>query len=214
MIAVPDAVFERFDSRINCRCKRRIMDTVFLNGTGAGQPLGMIIASAAISVAKESTQVASTINLDNLTKMLGRLMPGSYGRAVWLAHPTCLPQLYRMTVTIRNVADTENVGGAWAGMTQSPDGSLRIFGLPVVVTEACSVLGTVGDIILADLAQYAIGLRRDATIVRSNDVYFATDEIGFKLTLRCDGQPLAATSTKLRDGSNTVSPFVVLATRS
>jgi HK97 family phage major capsid protein len=205
-----------FDRQLNTAMIAAVasgLDIAFLTGTGAGQPLGMIGAPATISVAKETSQANTTINLQNLVKMLGRLAPGSYRRSVWLAHPTTLPQLYALTVAIRNVADTENVGGSFAGVTQSSDGTLRIFGLPVIVTDACAVLGAVGDIILCDLSQYAIGLRKDATIQRSNDAYFATDEIGFKLTLRCDGQPLAASPTKLRDGTNTVSCCVTLAAR-
>jgi len=68
-------------------------------------------------------------------------------------------------------------------------------------------------VILADLSQYAIGIRRDITIERSNDVYFASDEIGFRMRLRLDGQALASSATKLRDGTNTVSPFVALGAR-
>jgi len=189
------------------------LDLAFMAGGGAGQPLGIIGAPGTVTVSKESGQSAATILLQNLAKMLGRLTPNSYGKAVWMLHPSAIPALYQMTVTIRNVAGTENVGGGSAGVTQSPDGSLRIFGLPVVVSDACSVLGTVGDVVLADLSQYAIGLRRDAIIQRSAERYFESDEVGFRLTLRADAQPLNATPIKLRDGTNTVSPFVVLETR-
>jgi HK97 family phage major capsid protein len=189
------------------------LDIAFFLGTGAGQPLGIINAPCTVTVPKETSQTAATINLTNLAKMLGRLAPGSYRNAVWLAHPTTLPQLYALTVTIRNQADTENVGGSFAGVTQASDGTLRIFGIPVVVTDACSVLGTAGDIVLADLSRYAVGMRREAIIQRSDERYFESDEIGFKLTLRCDGQPLDGAAVKLRDGTNTVSPFVALANR-
>jgi len=81
------------------------------------------------------------------------------------------------------------------------------------VTDACNVLSAAGDIALCDLSQYAVGLRRDASIEIARDTYFASDEIGFKLRLRLDGQPLAGAATKLRDGTNTVSPFVILGAR-
>jgi len=74
-------------------------------------------------------------------------------------------------------------------------------------------LGDLGDVIFADLSAYAIGMRREVTIERSTDAYFTTDEIGFKLRVRLDGQPKAATATKLRDGTNTVSDFVTLEAR-
>ena len=50
-------------------------------------------------------------------------------------------------------------------------------------------------------------------MIRDNSVYFASDEIAFRLTLRMDGQPQDAAATKLRDGTNTVSPFVALGAR-
>jgi HK97 family phage major capsid protein len=146
--------------------------------------------------------------------MLARLTPASYSRSVWLVHPTVLPSLLDLTVVVKNVAGTENVGGGHAAaVVQGADGQLRIYGRPVLVTDAASAFSSAGDVILADLSQYAIGLRRDATIEQSRDAYFASDEIGFKLRLRLDGQPMAATATKLRDGTNTVSPFVALGAR-
>src|SRR5206468_3956724 len=106
---------------------------------------------------------------------------------------TVLPSLLNMTVTVMNLAATDVVGGGLAAaVVQGADGSFSIFGRPVVVTDACSVFSSAGDVILADLSQYCIALRRDATIERSRDVYFTTDEIGFKLRLRLDGQPLAS----------------------
>lgn len=206
-----------FDRQLRAAITKAVavgLDVAFTSGTGAGLPLGILNAAGKIEVAKETSQVAATVNLTNLVKMLGRLTPAAYPRAIWMVHPTVLPQLYGMTVTIRNQANTENVGGSAAGVTQSADGTLRIFGIPVAVTDACSVVGTAGDIVLADLSQYVIGLRADARIERSTERYFDTDEIAFRLVLRIDGQPIAAAATRLRDGTNTVSPFVTLATRS
>lgn len=192
------------------------LDAVFLNGTGAGQPAGIIGSPAAIVIAKESSpaQPTGTVWLQNLAKMLGRLSPTSFGSAVWLVHPTTLPMLYTMVVVIQNVAATENVGGSFTGaVTQSADGTLRIFGRPVIVTEAVSTLSSAGDVVLADLSRYLVCMRREAFIELNRAVYFNTDEIGIKMTLRLNGQPLASTPTKLRDGSSTVSPYVVLGAR-
>jgi HK97 family phage major capsid protein len=75
------------------------------------------------------------------------------------------------------------------------------------------VLSSVGDIVLADFSQYALGLRADASIVRDDSVFFASDECAFRLILRLDGQPMHSTPLKLRDGTNTVSPFVTLEAR-
>lgn len=190
------------------------LDMAFLAGNGAGQPLGILNAPVTITVAKESGQAANTLFLQNLANMVGKLHPASFARSVWLVHPTAVPSLYLMSYTVKNVAGTENVGGTAAqAITQDADGTLRIFGRPVAVTEACSAFSAAGDIMLCDFSRYAVGLRADASIKRDESVYFASDELAFRLTLRVDGQPQDGATTKLKDGSNTVSPFVVLGAR-
>jgi len=190
------------------------LDLAFYAGTGAGQPMGLLNAPTLVTVSKEGSQAADTIYLQNLAKMVGRLAPASYAQSIWMVHPTCVPQLYLMSYTVKNVAGTENVGGTAAqAITVGADGSLAIFGRPVVVSEACSPVGDLGDIMLADLSKYLVGLRADATIKKDESRYFDSDEIAFRLTLRVDGQPQDAAATTLRDGTNTVSPFVTLEAR-
>lgn len=190
------------------------LDIAFLSGTGAGQPLGILNSPGTITVAKEGGQAANTLFLQNLANMVGKLHPASFARSTWLVHPTAVPALYLMSYTVKNVAGTENVGGTAAqAVTQDADGTLRIFGRPVAVTEACSAFSAAGDVMLCDFSRYAIGLRADASIKKDESVYFASDELAFRLTLRVDGQPQDSAATKLRDGSNAVSPFVILGAR-
>ena len=68
-------------------------DEAFINGTGAGQPLGILNAPALISVAKETGQAATTIVAANLDKMWSRMLSPSKARAVWLANSDTFPQL-------------------------------------------------------------------------------------------------------------------------
>lgn len=190
------------------------LDYSFISGTGVGQALGMANAPCTIVVAKESGQSASTVLLQNLAKMLGRLIPSSYRNAVWFINPTVVPLLYQMAYTVKNVAGTENVGGAMVHpIAVGPDGGLRCFGLPMVVTDAAATLSAQGDVILADMTRYLIGMRQDVTLARDTSRYFDSDEVAFKLTMRLDGMPEDNEATKLRDGTNTVSPFVVLGAR-
>lgn len=190
------------------------LDLVFLAGTGAGQPLGVINAPATITVTKESGQAANTLLLQNLAKMVGRLSPECFARSVWYVHPTLVPTLYLMSYTVKNVAGTENVGGsAVQAVSHDGAGNLLIFGRPALVTDACSPLSTKGDIVLADPMRYLITMRGDVRLARDTSVFFDSDEIAFRLTMRLDGMPSDAVPTKLRDGTNTVSPFVVLESR-
>lgn len=100
-------------------------------------------------------------------------------------------------------------------MNYGPDGILRIKGRPVVPVEYCATVGTVGDIILADASQYrmirkAAGVQQDSSI----HVRFLNDETTFRALYRVDGQPMPRSAITPFKGSNTLSPFVVLATRS
>ena len=190
------------------------LDYAFINGTGAGQPLGVINGPSTITVAKESAQAANTLLLQNLANMVGRLLPASFARSVWFAHPTLVPLLYQMSYTTKNVAGSENVGGGHVqAVGHDAAGNLTIFGRPALVTDACSVLSAKGDIVLCDPMRYLITMRQDVRLARDTSVYFGSDEIGFRLTLRLDGTPEDGEPTKLRDGTNTVSPFVTLAAR-
>lgn len=56
------------------------MDNILLNGTGAGQPLGILNAACLIGITKETGQVADTIVFENIVKMEARLL-AEIGRA-------------------------------------------------------------------------------------------------------------------------------------
>src|SRR5581483_2233020 len=61
-----------------------LLDDAFLNGTGAGMPLGVLNAPCTVVVQPESGQTAATITYTNLTKMFARLLPSSVRNAVWV----------------------------------------------------------------------------------------------------------------------------------
>ena len=67
-------------------------DEAFIDGSGVGEPLGWMNSGALISVTRNT--LASIVAAD-IGNMLARLYPAShYGPStVWLANPSCLPQL-------------------------------------------------------------------------------------------------------------------------
>ena len=82
-------------------------------------------------------------------------------------------------------------------------------------SEYCSTLGTVDDIVLVDLSQYAMIDKGGINQAQSIHVRFTTDEMTFRATYRVDGGVLwkeALTPFK-GDSTTTVSPFITLATR-
>ena len=181
-------------------------DKAFLKGTGAGQPLGILNASCTITVAKETGQKADTIVYENLTKMLGRLHPGCFNNSVWICQVTAIPQLLQLSMAV-------GTGGNAIPVLSESNGTWKILTRPVIFTEKTEKLGDLGDIILADLSQYVVGLRSEMRFDTSIHVHFATDELLARLIERHDGQPLWDSPLTLEDGSTTVSPFVILAER-
>lgn len=188
------------------------VEAAIFEGDGAGKPTGFAnsnVNPAFVSVPKETGQTAATIVANNVIKMRARLWAPSRGNAVWFINQDCEPQLALMTV----VVGTGGVPVYMPASGLSEDGYDRLFGRPVVPIEFAATVGTVGDIIHADLSQYVLidkgGVRQDTSM----HVAFTTDEQAFRAIWRVDGQSLWSSALTPFKGTNTVSPFVGLATR-
>jgi HK97 family phage major capsid protein len=193
-------------------------DRAVLSGTGAGQPLGLLNSPATVEVSKtidSDPGSSNSFTWKHASAMWSRLAPGSHERAYWLMHPTVLPQALAMTVAVKNMAGTENVGGAVpaaAFQAGGPTGYL-LLGRPVVITGRVKPLSTRGDVLLVDPSAVAIGIRRGITIDRSPHAYFTSDRLAIRGKFRADAAPLWDTPRTLQEGSTTVSPYVVLQAR-
>jgi HK97 family phage major capsid protein len=181
-------------------------DRAFLKGSGAGEPLGILNSGCTITVAKESGQKADTIVYENFCKMLGRLHPACFNNSVWIIQVSAIPQLLQLSMAI-------GMGGNAIPVLSESGGIWKILTRPVIFTEKTEKLGDLGDVILADLSQYVVGLRSEMRFDMSIHVHFQTDELLARLIERHDGQPLWDSPLTLEDGVNTVSPFVTLAER-
>lgn len=182
-------------------------DKAFLKGTGSGQPLGILNADCLVEVDPEVGQ-ASGIVYQNLTAMLSRLYAGSFANSCWVCHQSCIPDLLGLSIPV-------GTGGSYYQvLTEGKDGQFKMLTRPVIFTEKSEILNTKGDICLFDFSQYVVGLRAEMRIDTSQHIYFTTDESAARISERHDGQPLWDEALTLQDGSTTVSPFVVLGTRS
>ena len=65
-----------------------------LNGTGAGQPLGILNSNALVSVAKESGQDAATILAENIEKMYARALDPA--KCEWYINQACWTQIFQL----------------------------------------------------------------------------------------------------------------------
>jgi HK97 family phage major capsid protein len=186
-----------------------VVSDAILNGTGAGQPLGILNSTPLITVAKESSQDAATVNTSNIVKMWSRLWSPCRQNAVWLIHQDVEPQLHVMTV---------GAGGAEIVAYQPPGGLsaapyATLMGRPVIPVEWCATLGTVGDIVLADLRHYVTATRGALDSNMSIHLRFDYDESVFRFIFRIDGQPWWTAALTPYKGANTQSCFVALETR-
>ena len=191
----------------------KIGEAIF-RGTGAGMPQGFLNATTptgpTITVSAESGQSAATIVYNNVTKMRSRVMPSSIasGKLRWFMQPDCFPQIQALTLGNYPIYTPPTYGAA-----DAPFGTLQ--GIPIVLTQHCNTLGTLGDIILADLSQYlAVTKGNSITAQTSIHLWFDQDLIAYKFTFRMAGQPWRSTPVPSQYGSNTLSYFVDLATRS
>lgn len=210
--AALEAVFSQaFEEEITFTLEDEI-----LNGNGAGQMVGLLNSLCIVTITKETSQPNTTFVAENAMKMWARLWARSRPNAVWFINQDVEPQLWQMNVKIKNVAGSENVGGMpvylQAGTIAGQQYS-TLFGRPVIPVEYCATLGSVGDVILADLSQYVMIEKGGVQSAQSMHVRFLNDEQTFRWTVRNDGQPTWNAALTPYKGSNTLSPFVVMGGR-
>jgi HK97 family phage major capsid protein len=188
-----------------------LLDDAIINGTGAGQPLGIMNAGSMVQISKETGQAAGTIVYENILKMWARLIPSAMSDAVWLVNGNCFPQLGQMSLAVGSGGSAVYVPAG--GASAAPYGTL--LGRPVIPIEQCQSVGTTGDIILANFRKgYLLGEKGGMQSDMSIHVRFIYDESVFRFVLRLDGQPMLRAAITPFKGSDTVSHFVRIETRS
>jgi HK97 family phage major capsid protein len=184
-----------------------IGDAIF-NGTGVGQPLGILNSGSLVNITKESGQAASTIVAANIDKMWARRYAAADGYS-WFHNQDCGPQLDSLS---------QAIGTAGIALYRPSNGLAGnapqlLKTAPRVETEFNSTVGTVGDILLADLSQVLSITKGGVSQMASTHVEFLTDQTALKFTMRLDARPWDDTPLTPYKGSNTQSSFVALETR-
>lgn len=179
------------------------LDHAIFRGAGAGTPLGVLHGPSTITIAKENGQAPATILSDNVRKMWSALPAPCRKRAVWIVNEDVEGQLDQSAGGFSGLYMPAGTAGNAAPLLK---------GRPVIPIEQASVLGTVGDIVLADLSEY-IAVMGDLKTAVSAHVQFVSDQLVFRFTLRVDGMPAWASPITAYNGSGTRSPFIALAAR-
>lgn len=169
----------------------------FTQGTGAGQPLGVIPAPATIHV---NRQAANQIQITDIFNMLSQFMGQS---PIWLAHQSTMPQILGLN------GPAANPSYVWIGNGRD-NMPTTLMGYPIYFTENNPTLGQEGDIVLADFSKYVIGDRQATTIDASQHYRFRYDLTSWRAVHRVAGRPWLSAPLTYRDGLTQVSPFVIL----
>ncbi|MGV1045158.1 phage major capsid protein [Limnohabitans sp.] len=181
-----------------------------LFGSGTGLPVGCMTNATTVTVAKESGQTTQTLLAQNLAKMISRLPPGSFGKAVWIVNNDVLPALF--TLMLGNYPIYLPTGLNVGSIQVSPYGTL--LGRPVFVSQHANSFSAAGDVLLADLSYYqTITKAGGMQTATSMHLYFDADLTAFRTTFRMDGQSKIAAPISPAKGSTTMSPFVQLGAR-
>ena len=171
-----------------------------LNGSGAKVTVPKTTGAAA----------GSPADLANIQEMFWHMPQAWQGRAIWLANP-------RYQMLLQNVtypAGTTNwpVFLPAGGISQASYAT--IYGRPVVFSENCAAVGTIGDIMLVDPLGF-YGVSKSNGVKADVSIHFAFDQdlTAFKVSVR------SAAASKYsavlpRPDSTAVGNCVVLATRS
>lgn len=171
-------------------------EDTFFSGDGVGKPLGINGHASAIEVARTTT---STIVYADIVNMFARAKFG--GSLVWVTSQTTLPKLMTMKDEASQLIWQPNAREGNPG---------TLLGLPVIFNDQAPTLGSTGDLALLDLNYYAIKDGSPLAIFMDPYTQKVNGVTRIYAFWNVDGQPMITTPLMLRDGVNTVSPFVTL----
>jgi HK97 family phage major capsid protein len=180
--------------RLGQKIKGAVENSV-IRGTGVNEPLGVLNSPSAIVVAAGG----ATLTAGNVSAMMARLLPGGYGSAFWIAHPTELAGIGALGIGIYN--------------PNGPGGSHgTILGRPLYVSEYANVAASQGSLALVDPQGYAWGVMapRNQTSI---DFMFLQYLKSFRAVFRYGGAPLLSAVVQPRTGTNTLSHTVLMGVR-
>lgn len=169
----------------------------FINGTGAGQPLGVIPAPATITVAPQAVNALAVADFVNMLEAFQGRNP------VWFINRQWMSDLLQLNGPAGNPS--------YVFIPNAREGApSTLFGFPVFYVEQVPAPGNAGSVILADWSKYLIGDRQTITVDSTKVYRFRYDITSWRAVSRVDGQPWLSLPLTLSDGSTQISPFVIL----
>lgn len=164
------------------------VNEAIVNGTGVGQPTGIVGHGSTVAVARNTALAVKAIDVTSMDSAF----VGDENRAEWLVSKADVnPQLL-------TIADGAGRYLYFApGSFGDAKGPPNLLGKRVRPLINCPTLGTAGDTILWDPKGYVVGYKSTGiNKAMSIHLYFATDEVAYRWTLRMDGRPWRDTTLK------------------
>jgi HK97 family phage major capsid protein len=182
---------ESFLDKVLRRAAAKYENYQFIRGTGGAYPVGVLECGAKTLVARTAP---NDIQYTDIVNMLEGCMLNEKNDYIWLASQKAFSKIFPM------------VDGTATYRVYQND---KLENIPLIWTDACSTLGTMGDLMLCNFQYYLTLIGQAFILEQSKEHKFNRDMtvVRAKYTLDADcwlEKPI------LRDDESIVSPFVVL----
>lgn len=181
----------------------KVNEDVTIDGTGTSMPLGAFNdANTALIAVNRAT--ANTFTAPDAFAMYERHTHGP--NSVWMISRRVLAQLFAMQTTNNTMVTFIR------NLNEKPQ--MLLLGLPVIVTDLLSPLGTKGDVTLLNGDFYALALRQALTVESSIHPAFIQDLTTYRFIVRAGGIPIPTSTYAYKTVAgakvNAHSPFTIL----
>ncbi len=162
------------------------LEKAYLSGTGAQQPLGVFTAHAdGISTGRDVVATTSQIVTgDKLIDVKVKVKPQYWPRSRWIFHNDLLTQVRKLK--------TSDLQYIWQPGLAGGDQPDTLLGRPYHLAEFAPNTFTTGKYVavFGDFSQYWIADALDFQLKRLEELYAATNQIGFIGRFESDGAPV------------------------
>ncbi len=165
-------------------------DNLFINGTGEGEPMGILNSALTASVTRDDV---GEIGVADLLEMDDEIPDHLSDGLVWLMRKSTYNKLVGKRAAVYNGVTSVETGEFLITKDITGKGPGNMLGYPIIKTDKVSVLGTAGDVVLANLKGYAILDKAGGGISVATSIHtrFKYDETQMRFIKRVDGQPIA-----------------------
>lgn len=174
-----------------------VEDFNFQQGNGNHKPLGLLYAGATKWINRAT---ANKITYRDLVNMVARVLMRGGGAPIWSMPQAALPEIATLKDDNGNFIWVANARDGFAG---------TLLGYPVRWNNRAPLLGSKGDVTLADWSQYMIKDGAGPFVATSEHVKFLQNKTVIKIFWNVDGSPWMTAPIKEENGYE-VSPFVGL----